>query len=132
MGTKTPRIQVTLSEESYEIVSRLAKLQQSNRSRIIAELVNDLSPVMGQLLETMEAAARVREENVQGVRDASREALERLQPLLDEAEESMGLLDLMMKRAGAEPEPPTSNTGVTMGLTPSNHSNQGAAKRGAK
>jgi metal-responsive CopG/Arc/MetJ family transcriptional regulator len=131
MATKTPRIQVTLSERSYEIVTRLAELQQSNRSRIIAELVNDLAPVMGQLLETMEAAARVREENVQGVRDASREALERLQPLLDEAEESMGLLDLMLRNA-AEPEPPTSNTGVTMELTPSDHTNHPPRRRRVK
>ena len=131
MATKTPRIQVTLSERSYEIVTRLADLQQSNRSRIIAELVNDLAPVMGQLLETMEAAARVREENVQGVRDASREALERLQPLLDEAEESMGLLDLMMRQS-AEPEPPTSNTGVTMELTPSKHTIHPPRRRRAK
>ncbi len=132
MATKTPRIQVTLSEEAYSIVTRLAALQQSNRSRIIAELVNDLAPVMGQLLETMEAAARVREENVQGVRDASREALERMQPLLNEAEEAMGLLDLMMRRAGEEPEPPASNTGVTMELSPSNHSKRASGKRGRK
>lgn len=132
MATKTPRIQVTLSERSYEIVTRLAALQQSNRSRIIAELVNDLAPVMGQLLETMEAAARVRADNVQGVRDASREALERLQPLLNEAEESLGLLDLMMRAASADPEPPASNTGVTNGLTPSNRTNQASGRRGAK
>lgn len=132
MATKTPRIQVTLSEEAHRVVSRLAELQQSNRSRIIAELVNDLTPVMSQLLDTMEAASRVRAENVRGVRDASMEALERLQPLLDEAEESMGLLDLMLRQGGADQEPPTSNTGVTTPVSHSNRSNRGSAKRGAK
>jgi hypothetical protein len=132
LGTKTPRIQVTLSEEAYDVVTRLATAQQSNRSRIIAEVVNDLAPIMAQLVDTMEAAARVRAENVQGVRDASMEALGRLQPLLDEAEESMELLDLMMRQAGRDPEPPPSNTGVTNALSHSNRSKQGSGKRGAK
>jgi len=132
LATKTPRIQVTLSEDAYRVVTRLADLQQSNRSRIIAELVNDLTPVMSQLLETMEAASRVRQENVQGVRDASMEALERLQPLLDEAEESMGLLDLMLRQGGADPEPPASNTGVTTPVSHSNRTNQVPRRRRAK
>jgi phage tail tape-measure protein len=111
MATKTPRIQVTLSEEAYRTVDELAKLQGSNRSRIVAELVNDLAPVLDGLLASLRAAARIREENIKGVRDASYEALERLQPLVGEAEETLALLELMFKRAGEEP--PTSNTGVT-------------------
>lgn len=131
MATKTPRIQVTLSERSYAVITRLAELQQSSRSRIISELVDDLTPVMEQLLGTMEAAAKVRAENVRGVRNASMEALDRMQPLLDEAEETMGLLDLMV-RQGADPEPPTSNTGVTNEITPSNHTKRASRRRGAK
>lgn len=132
MATKTPRIAVTLSEESYEIVSRLAAAQQSSRSRIIAEVINDLAPIMGQLVDTMEAAARMRAENVQGVRDASMDALGKLEPMLAEAQESMELLDLMMRRAGEDPQPPASNTGVASSVSHSNHSNRGSAKRGAK
>ncbi len=130
MATKTPRIQVTLSGDAFALVSRLADLQQSSRSRIIAELVDDLSPPMTALVEMMEAAAKVREENVQGIRDASMEALDRLQPLLDQAEEEMGLLDLMLKR-GVE-EPPTSNTGVTIGVTPSKTRKSSSSKKGLK
>jgi phage tail tape-measure protein len=130
MATKTPRIQVTLSQDAYRIVDRLAVVQHSNRSTIIAELVNDLSPVLAGLLETMEAAAKVREENLQGVRDASYSALERLQPLLDQAEEEMGLLDLMLKRSGDEP--PTCNTGVTTEITHSKQSKSASSKKGGK
>lgn len=111
MATKTPRIQVTLSEEAYRIVDRMADLQRSHRSTIVAEVINDLAPVMGQLLDTMEAAARLREENLRGVRDASQEALDRMQVLVDEAEDQLSLLDLVVRRANAEP--PTSNTGAT-------------------
>jgi hypothetical protein len=113
MATKTPRIQVTLSEQAYDLVDELATLQGSSRSRIIAEMVNDLAPVLSGLLDTLRAAARVRAEKVQDVRDASYGALERLQPLLDEAEESLSLLDLILEQSAAEP--PTSNTGVTNG-----------------
>ena len=127
MATKTPRIQVTLSQDAYALVTRLAELQQSNRSRNIAELVDDLSGPLGDLVRMMEAAARVREENVQGVRDASLEALERLQPLLNEAEQSLGLLDLMLQK-GASPEPPTSNTGVTIPVSPGKISKSSGGK----
>lgn len=130
MATKTPRIQVTLSEDAYALVTRLADLQRSNRSRIIAELVDDLAAPMSSLVDMLEAAAKVREENLQGVRDASQEALDRLQPLLDEAEEQMGLLDLMMKQ-GAD-QPPTCNTGVTNQLTHSKQSKSPSGKKGGK
>jgi glutamine synthetase type III len=131
MATKTPRIQVTLSENAFRVVDRLAVLQRSNRSTIIAEVINDLAPVMEGLLSTMEAAAKVREENIKEVRDASYQALDRLQPLMDEAEEAMGLLDLMMEKA-ARPEPPTSNTGVTIDLTHSKSRKSSSGKKGGK
>lgn len=110
MATKTPRIQVTLSEDAYRVVARMAKLQGSNRSRIIAEVINDLAPVMEDLLGTLEAASRIREENLKGVRDASYEALERMQAVVDDATNQFSLMDLLVRRAA---EPPTSNTGVT-------------------
>ena len=55
---------------------------------------------------------------------------ELLQPLLDEAEESLGLLDLMLKQ-GAD-EPPTSNTGVTIPLSHSEQRKRASGKRGGK
>jgi hypothetical protein len=85
---------------------------------------------MQALVEMMEAAAKVREDNVQGIRDASMEALDRLQPLLDQAEEEMGLLDLMIKRGGDEP--PTCNTGVTIEVTGSKQRKSSSGKKGRK
>ena len=116
MATRTPRIQVTLSEQAYRIITRLADLQRSHRSTIIAEVINDLAPVLEDLMATMEAAARIREENIRGVRDASLEAVERMQVLVDEANDQFSLLDMLVRRAGDQP--PTSNTGATGGPKP--------------
>jgi hypothetical protein len=130
MATKTPRIQVTLSEEAYRIVDRMADLQRSHRSTIVAEVINDLAPVMGQLLDTMEAAAKIREENIRGVRDASLEAVDRMQVLVDEAEDQFSLLDLVVRRAGAD-LPPSSNTGATDPPNPLKSHKRTPSKKGA-
>lgn len=111
MPTTKPRIQVTLSDEAYRIVSRMAELQRSHRSTIIAEVINDLAPVLNDLLDTLEAASRIREENIRGVREASLEAVDRMQAVVDDAADQFSLLDQLIRRAGEEP--PTSNTGVT-------------------
>lgn len=111
MPTKKPRIQVTLSDEAHRIVTRLAELQRSHRSRVVSEIINDLAPVLGDLLGTLEAASRIREENIRGVRESSLEVLEAVQRNVDEATNQFSMLDVLVRR-GAE-EPPTSNTGVT-------------------
>ena len=130
MPTRTPRIQVTLSEDAYRIVTRLAELQRSHRSTIIAEVVNDLAPVLGQLMDTLEAAARIRQENIQGVRNASQEAVERMQDLVDDATDQFSLLELLVKQAGAA-RPPPSNTGATPGVKPLKSHNPTPPKRRA-
>lgn len=110
MATKNPRIAVTLSDEAYGVVSRLAAAQRSSKSTVVAEVINDLAPVMAQLLETVEAAARIREENLRGVREASTEAVERMQSTVDELGDQFSLLDEIVRRGA---EPPASNTGAT-------------------
>lgn len=133
MATKTPRIQVTLSPEAYGIVSRLAELQRSHRSTIIAEVINDLAPVLNDLMDTMEAAARIRSENIQGVRDASLDAVERMQSIVDQATDQFSLLDELVRKAGQDPaaQPPTSNTGATHGVKPLKSHNPTTSKRRA-
>lgn len=129
MTTRTPRIQVTLSVEAYDVVTRLADLQKRPRSTIVAEVINDLAPVMEQLIATMEAAARIREENIRGVRDASMEALDRMQSVVDDATDQFSLLDELVRRAGDQP--PTSNTGVTDTPNPLKSFKSTTSKKGA-
>lgn len=130
MPTKMPRIQVTLSEDAHRIISRMAHLQRSHRSTIIAEVINDLAPVLDGLLDTLEAAAQVRDENMRGVRDASLAAVDRMQVLVDDANNQFSLLDHLVRQA-AEPKPPTSNTGVTNEVTHSKHGKRASGKKGA-
>jgi hypothetical protein len=129
MATKTPRIQVTLSEEAYAIVTRMAELQRGNRSTIIAEVINDLAPVLGQLLETMEAASQIREENINGVRNASLEAVERMQSIVEDATDQFSMLDVLVRAAA---EPPSSNTGATDPHKPLKSHKRTPSKKGAQ
>lgn len=128
MSTRTPRIQVTLGEDAYGVVTRLAALQKRPRSTIVSEVINDLAPVLAQLIDTMEAAARVREENIRGVRDASMEALDRMQSVVDDANDQFSLLDELVRRAGDKP--PCSNTGATDAPNPLKTNKRGSAKKG--
>jgi hypothetical protein len=117
MATITPRIQVTLSEEAYRIITRLAELQRSPRSRIIAEVINDLAPVLDDLLNTLEAAARIRQDNIEEVKQVSLEAVERMNRIVDEATEQFDWVDQSVRRGGwREPmpaRPRACNTGAT-------------------
>lgn len=56
MPTAKPRIQVTMKPESYRTVTRLAQLQGRSRSSVLAELVDDLVPVLQRVVVVGEAS----------------------------------------------------------------------------
>ncbi len=61
MPTAKPRIQITLEAEQYEVLSRLATLQRRPMARIVAELVGEMTPILGKVVRTMEAAQAAQE-----------------------------------------------------------------------
>jgi len=56
MTTRTPRVGVTLSEEDRDLVQRLAAIENTSASKVIAGIVAEFRPVMRQIVELGEAS----------------------------------------------------------------------------
>lgn len=55
MVTQRQRVAVTLSDETRELVHRLAELQETSASKVVAGIVEEFAPTIRQLVEAMEA-----------------------------------------------------------------------------
>lgn len=62
MTTRTPRVGVTLSEEARDIVQRLAALENTSASKVVASIVDEFLPVARQLVELGESAQTLTDE----------------------------------------------------------------------
>lgn len=106
MATTKPRITVTLENDVYETVKGMAEAQGCSMSAVVSELLIAVNPAQKRVLKAVQrAAAMTASERAKTV-----ERLERAEQQLSMAlEPVLGLLD----DAGAAPQPPHSNTGVT-------------------
>lgn len=121
MPTAKPRITVTLTEQQYDVLSRLAAVRGASRSSIIVDLLDASLPVLERTFKLLEALEAARKGDYLEDFVASLDKAEAtLAPLLASA---LDQLDLPL---GAEPPP--SNTGVT---SPTVQSSKTTAK-GAK
>jgi len=57
MATQRPRVGVTLSEEALDIVQRLAALEKTSASKVVAGMVEEFLPIARQLVELGETTA---------------------------------------------------------------------------
>lgn len=62
MATRVPRVGVTLSDEDRDLVQRLAALEGTSASKIIAGIVADFRPVLRQVVELGEASKNLTDE----------------------------------------------------------------------
>lgn len=56
MATSKPRLTITLSPSASQSVKRLATARQCPVSRVVAELVEEVHPVLARVASTLEAA----------------------------------------------------------------------------
>lgn len=56
MATNKPRIQVTLSQELYDVITAYAALQGVSRSRAVGEMLEPSKPALERLVELLTAA----------------------------------------------------------------------------
>ena len=134
MSTKVPRIQVTLSEDSYALITRLAELQNGSRSAIIAELVDDVAPQLSEMLKILEKAAAVRADKLEEVREASTTLLDLMRPHAEAAAAHWSAHSDLVE-ASSDPDgggPPSSNTGVTSALSDGKSKKRASVSKGAK
>lgn len=94
MATTKPRITITLEPAQHDVLQRLAALQRAPMSRIVSDLLNEVTPTLEKLLITLEAASRAHQDVKANIRRTAEEAEAELQPL---AAAALSQLDLFVQ-----------------------------------
>lgn len=102
MATKKPRVQVTLTTAQHELLLRLAKLQGRSMSSVIAELFEQVHPVLERVAVVLQAAVRAQESMKQGLRESTEQAERDLRPHLAAAMGQLDLLEAQFDVAGTD------------------------------
>lgn len=141
MPTAKPRLQVTLTTPQYQLLKRLAELQGTSMSKIVAELFDQVHPVLERVAVVLQAAVRAQVSMKDGLRESTEQAERELRPLVAQA---LGQLDLLQMdyEAASAPEgasaaspvarmsPPLSNTGGRTTKTSKQASGRRILRRG--
>lgn len=70
MPTIMPRITITLAVEEYAVLARVSELQGRPMSRIVVELLREMTPGLRRMADTMELAIEARESVTRSLRRA--------------------------------------------------------------
>jgi len=120
MATSKPRVNVTMEPATYEVLRRAAAAQGVSMSRVVADLVESVAPMLGRLADIGEALQRAPEE----IRATLREATENAEPALmqqlggaqhdfEQLLEFAEQLGEGLRNGRGGEDPRLSNTGVT-------------------
>ena len=81
MATTKPRITITLEPEQYEVLNRMATLQGGSMSRIVSELLQEVTPMLSKLCDTLQIATTANAELRTKIMRSCDEAEEDLRPI---------------------------------------------------
>lgn len=113
MATVKPRITITLDQEKYELLRRLASYQGSSMSSIVADLLDAVAPVLERVCVAIEGVMQAQDGVREGLKRAAEESERAIMPHLTAA---MSQLDAYVERCqkveGDEKDPRTVITGV--------------------
>lgn len=85
MPNKSPRIQVTVTPQQYELLSRVASLRGESRSKVVSELVETIEPMLERMVVVLEAASKAQSDYVEGLRQGMERAESDIMPLMRQA-----------------------------------------------
>ena len=130
MATAKPRISITLEPDEYEFLKVFAEKQHESMGSCVLAIWRQATPVLTRVLKLIVEAEQAKESVVEGIREASEEAMRQLQPQHAQAMLNFELFEeavrqeIVAKAAAEEghpprgeslpppPQPPRSNTGV--------------------
>jgi multidrug efflux pump subunit AcrA (membrane-fusion protein) len=92
MATLKPRVNLALSRESYEIITRLARLRGTGRASIVTELVEAVVPQLAQTADLIEAAQKSKPKTLEALRARVNEAYTNVMDSSDNVTTEMDLL----------------------------------------
>jgi uncharacterized protein (DUF1778 family) len=121
MPTAKPRVQVTVTESQHHLLRRLAKLQGRSMSAVLAELLEEIAPVLERVAVVMQAAERAQASVREGLRTSAEQAEEQVRPLMAQALAQFDWLAQQIEpkgsaeRGAAQPHAPATPEPVTRG-----------------
>lgn len=98
MATDKPRITITLEPDQHVVLRRLAGLQGGSMSRIVSELLAEVTPVLERVCESLELAKRAQAGVRANLRRVADEAEEDLRPLAEIARNQFDLFAAEVQR----------------------------------
>ena len=102
MPTAKPRVNVTMNQDDYDLLSAFAARQGVSRSEILVDLWQMAAPVMARVLKLLEEAERAKESVRDGIRQAAEEAELQMMPLAREALANLDLFEEAIRQAMRE------------------------------
>lgn len=108
------RVTVTLRPSFVDLLDELARFEGTNRSAELRGLLDQVEPVIGQIVGTLREVERQREALDQAMVNATVSELEAITPELEQiSRRFMGAMAKLEGHAAATGEAPGSNTGAT-------------------
>jgi hypothetical protein len=83
MSTSKNRITISLENDQYVVLQRLARLQKAPMSRIVSDLVAEVSPILSRVADSLEIAVRAGEGVRANLRRAAQDAEAELEPIAE-------------------------------------------------
>lgn len=93
MPTAKPRVQVTLTRSSYEVLGRIAQARRISKSAVLSELFEAARPAMEKVAELLEVAAVAPKDTLQRFSAALQSGEDRAESLVAEG---LGQMDLLL------------------------------------
>jgi uncharacterized protein (UPF0147 family) len=103
MATVKPRITITLEPAQHATLERLSALQKQPMSRIVTDLLSEVTPMLDKVADALDAAVRSDASVRAQIRRSAEEAEADLKPLAEAAKNQMDMFISMMQglEAGA-------------------------------
>ena len=136
MPTAKPRINLTVSQDTFDILTELADVQGASRASIVNDLLEASMPALKRALVGLRALQERQRQLEQESADLARMDRDQMVLRIGEAErmlapllaDSLGVFDKLVEDAKSPTQPPHSNTGVT----PSQPDTSSGGRKGKK
>lgn len=112
MPTVKPRIAVTLPQETFDVLARLAELQNRSRGSVVAELLVEITPPLARTVALLEAAFAAPDQVKQGLRSVV-EGVHR--ELVAVSGDGINQMDMLLEQLKAMPDDGSTPVPVTRG-----------------
>jgi hypothetical protein len=104
MATKKPRVQVTLNENTHEVIRRFAELQNKTKSAVIGEFLDSIVPPLSRTVALLDAAHAAPSDVKKGLVDYVQSAHDELMNIVSEANSEVDELVQNFTKNGAPVE----------------------------